>query len=375
MAVRQDIKRKKVTRVGSGAYSIYLPKKWIDSWPPKQQESREVDLHHINEALLIVPAHLDQQARTTLPDDVETVCGLLRSAYVRGLDGMVVEPQNESFGAETIAAARDLLRHLDERLIVESSPERISFSLDPNLPPNVSDGADLLRIMTAKVRDMTGLCQQAVDTHQQDPDRSLHALSLLVTTQREDVRRLFHQALRMVARIELPMRSVSDFQVLDLLAADLERFGSHLVRIAEILLKDMDLTLDDLAFPRSHLLKTIGTPPTRTPMVNDLVRNYRQSFEAITIALESVMDAVHERDTTILAQLKAGIMDQQDAMAERFFATVAEHWGDDIPAKEAIGVFTMARVASMLADLAHALQNACHHALILLTAEPRTEDA
>lgn len=375
MADLRDIKRKKVTRVGSGAFSIYLPKKWIDSWPPKQQESREVDLHPINDALLIVPAHLDQTAKATMPDHVDSVCSLLRSAYVRGLDGMVLTPEGGSFGAETIGAARDLLRHLDERLIVESNPDRISFSLDPDLPPNVSDGADLLRIMTAKVRDMTDLCQQAVDTHLQDHDRSLHAMGLLVTTQREDVRRLFHQALRMVARIELPMQSVSDFQVLDLLAADLERYGSHLVRIAEILLKDLGLTLDDLAFPRSHLIKTIGDTPKRTPLVQDLVRTYRQNFEAITETLGAVMDAIHARDTDALAAVHDGIMDQQDVMAERFFATVAQHWGDDIQAQEALGVFTMARVASLMADLAHALQNACHHALILLAAEPRKVDA
>src|SRR5688572_18974933 len=45
------IKRKRVTQVGSGAYSIYLPKRWIDGWPPEQREKREVDLHQINQSL------------------------------------------------------------------------------------------------------------------------------------------------------------------------------------------------------------------------------------------------------------------------------------------------------------------------------------
>lgn len=363
------IKRKKVTRVGSGAFSIYLPKKWIDSWPPAQQESREVDLHQISDSLLIAPAHVEHKARLTVPADQRVVCGTLQSAYVRGFDSITLEPVKGAFPAETIAASRDLLRHLDERLIVTSTPDSISFSLDPDLPPNVTDGSDLLRKLTAKVREMSGLCREAVDTHLVDPDRSLHAMALLASSQREDVQRLFHQALRVVSRIELPMRSVSDFQVLDLIAADLERFGSHMVRLAEILLADLGLTLADLAYPREHLLKTMGDVPTRTPIVNDLIRNYSASFDAIDAALMAVMESIHDRDMDALRDIHAQIHDQQDALASRFFATIASHWGDDIPAEEAVAVFTVARVASILADLAHALLNAAHHGLVLLTAE------
>lgn len=366
-----DIKRKRVTRVGSGAYSIYLPKKWIDSWPEAQQESREVDLHLINEALMIVPAHMDLSAARVVPVDTETVCSLLRSAYVRGLDRLELTPSDGTFGSETIAASRDMLRHMDERLIVSCTPETIGFSLDPELPPSFTSGGDLLRIMTAKAREMVGLCSEAVDTHLTDLDRSLYAMSLLVTTQREDIRRLFHQSLRVVARIDLPMDSVTDFQVLDLLAADLERFGSHLVRIAEILLSELGLTVEDLAYPRPHIMQQVGELPTRTPLVQELIRNYRLGFDAIATALNATMDAVQTRDMATVSALKANIMEQQDAMAGRFFATIAEHWGDEIKADQAVGAFTMTRVASILADLAHVLQSACHHALVLLAAEPR----
>lgn len=366
----ESIKRKRVTRVGSGAFSIYLPKKWIDSWPEAQQESREVDLHLINDALLISPAHVDHRAMMSVPDEQGLVCQRLQSAYVRGIDRLELTPTDGDFGAETIASARDLLRHLDERLSVTSTPAAIGFSLDPNLPPNVTSGADLLRILTAKVRDMVDLCAEAVDTHLVDPDRSIHAMTLMRTTQQEDVRRLLHQALRMVARIELPMRSISDFQLLDLLAADLERFGSHLVRIAEILLSDLRLDLNDLDYPRSHVLKQIGTLPVRPPLVQELIRNYRDGFAAIATALAAAMDAVQDRDMDTLSRLQTTIMEQQDAMADRFFATITEHWGEDMDAKQAMGVFAMARVASILADLAHVLRSTCHHALILLAAEP-----
>lgn len=366
----EPIKRKRVTRVGSGAFSIYLPKKWIDGWPEAQQESREVDLHLINDALLISPAHVDQHAELVVPDDQAVVCQRLQSAYVRGIDRLRLTPKEGAFGAETIAAARDLLRHLDERLIVTSTPDAIGFSLDPDLPPNVTSGADLLRILTAKVREMVDLCGEAVDTHLVDADRSIHAMALMRSTQQEDVRRLLHQALRMVARIELPMHSISDFQVLDLLAADLERFGSHLVRIAEILLSDLGLDLDDLDYPRSHVLKQIGTLPVRPPLVQELIRNYREGFAAIAVALQTTMEAVQERDIPTLSRLESTIMEQQDSMADRFFATITEHWGETMDAKQAMGVFAMARVASILADLAHVLRSTCHHAIILLAAEP-----
>jgi phosphate uptake regulator len=368
-----NIRRKRVTRVGSGAFSIYLPKKWIDSWPEAQQKSREVDLHLINDALMIVPAHMEQSVELHVDDNTEAIRGLLRSAYVRGVDRIQLTPKTGTFGAETIASSRDLLRHLDERLIVTTNPEEITFALNPDLPAPVSDGADLLRILTAKVREMVDLCEQAVETHLMDSDRSLHAMALLVSTQQDDVRRIFHQSLRMVARIELPMTSVSDFQVLDLVAADLERFGSHLVRIVEILLADLGLTVEDLAFPRSHLIEKLGELPIRNGVVQELVRNYTQGFKAISVALIAIMDAIHNRDIAAISTWKNDILAQQDAMAARFFATIAEHWGEDIPAEQAVRVFTMARVASLLADLAHVLQNTCHHALILLAAEPRQE--
>src|ERR1041385_1577206 len=93
----EAVKRKRVTQVGSGAWSIYLPKKWIDSWIPEQQAGREVDLHRISNSLLVVPVRQDRSFHATIPPRPDTVRTLLLSAYVRGHDAVELRPDAGAF--------------------------------------------------------------------------------------------------------------------------------------------------------------------------------------------------------------------------------------------------------------------------------------
>lgn len=366
----EPIKRKRVTRVGSGAFSIYLPKKWIDSWTPAQQKDREVDLHLINEALLIVPVLTDQSVETTIDPDKRAVRRWLLSCYLRGKQTVRLLPEGGRFDNDAVAAGRDFLRHLDERLVATCTPEEIGFTLNADLPPPAATGADILAVMGAKVIEMVGLARDAVATYGTDPDRTLHALGLLQATYAEDVSRYFHQAMRMVATIELPLTTVTDFQVLDLVAADLHRMADHAQRIAVTILREYGLGLDDLAYPRDHLLERMGERDPLKGVARDMVRGYDAAFAEAERLLRRLMDALTAPDIPALADLIGDTYRAQDAIQERIFQTVTDHWGtaDAAETEAAMAGFTAYQISVPISNLFGAVGTTARHGLGLLTA-------
>lgn len=364
----EPIKRKRVTRVGSGAFSIYLPKKWIDSWAPDPDDDRQVDLHVINDSILISPAERTQSLERTAPSNAEAIGTLLLSAYVRGLDACTLTPQEDRFTNDAIASSRDLMRHLDERIVATCTPDAIGFRLDPGLPPPAADAGDILRVMGAKVREMLGLAAEAIAAAGHDPDRALHAMRLLVVTQREDVQRLLYQAVRSVARIELPMESVSDFQYLDLIASHLERMGGHCVRMVDVLLDEYGLAPGDLEYPRDHLLERIGPrEPVQGP-ARAMVQAFRHDLDAIDGLLADALQAMASDDAPVLAGTIERARDAQQTIAAHVFQAVVHHWGEETDESNARAAFAMSRIASLLGDVLHALQSVARHAMVLTAA-------
>src|ERR1051325_429061 len=252
----EAVKRKRVTQVGSGAWSIYLPKKWIDSWIPEQQAGREVDLHRISNSLLVAPVRQARAFPATTPPRPDTVRTLLLAAYVRGHDAVELRPDAGAFDSDCIAATRDFLRHLDERLVATVTPEAIGFRLPEAVPGARGGRAALLGLMASKVREVVALAADCAEHHGSDPDRALHAARLLQSIHDEDVARLFHQTLRRAATLDLPLQAVTDFQLLDLAASHLHGIGAQAVRVAATILEGYGLTLDDLAYPRPDLVRS-----------------------------------------------------------------------------------------------------------------------
>lgn len=372
----EAIKRKRVTRVGSGAFSIYLPKKWIDEWSPEQQEGREVDLHRINDALLIVPALIDASAEAELPADTPSVTRWLLSAYVRGRIKATARPADGArFDNDTITAARDLLRHLDERLVAHFSPDEIRFEIDRDLPPPAATGRDLLRVMGAKVQEVIRLAEEAVGTYATEPDRAIHALQLLEATHEEDVSRLFHQALRLVANLELPITTVSDFQMLDLVAADLLRISGHTVQITQTIMADYGLEITDLAYPRQHLLERIEHTGPPGPVSRDILRAYRPAFEDGHAMLERLLEALAAGDVASLAAVEAEAHKSQAALSQRIFRAIAEHWGKEETPDEAQRGYNAYRLATPITNIALGVANTARHAMTLMAAADKEEGA
>jgi phosphate uptake regulator len=366
----EPLKRKRVTRVGSGAWSIYLPKKWIDSWSPEQREGRAVDLHLISNSLLIVPVVQDRSLAAKVPPASGPVRDLLLSAYVRGAADVRLAPASGRFDSDCIAAARDFLRHLDERLVATVGPDAIGFRVPEAAPAPGGSGFDLLALMAAKVREVVGLAADAVEHAGADPDRALHAARLLQAIQEEDLSRLFHQILRRVATLEFPLESVTDFQLLDLAAAHLHAMGAQAVRIAGTILEGYGLTLEDLAFPRAQLVQRLGRRPALTPVAREMVQAYRKPFAAAQGLVESLPAALSAPTTAPLRALAAEALSARGQLQQALFDAVVRHWGDEASAAGVAQGFIAYQAGHPLANLLGSLATLADLATTLLAARP-----
>jgi hypothetical protein len=363
----QAIKRKRVTQVGSGAYSIYLPKRWIDGWGPEQQARREVDLHQINQSLLIVPVLRDDHLDLSCATDTATVCALLHSAYVRGHHHVTLRPRDGRFPDECAAAAREFLRRLDERLRSTVGADRIAFTLQRELPAPFTSGMDLLQFMAARLREVIDLAAECVEASPEQPDRALHAARLVVAIHEEDLSRLFAQALRLVATLELPLGRVSDFQLLDLAADEYHTAGAACVQVAATVLAGYGFAPADLAYPRQELLRRVGRPPPAAPVVRDVVQGHRAAFQAAQSLLARVGPALQAHDVATLLRLQADARAAQDAQHATELAIARARWGE--PDTLEAG-FTAHQLTQPIAALLGSLGRLAQTGLALCGAQP-----
>ncbi|HUR62228.1 MAG TPA: hypothetical protein VM286_07700 [Candidatus Thermoplasmatota archaeon] len=362
------IKRKRVTQVGSGAYSIYLPKRWIDGWSPEQQARREVDLHQINQSLLIVPAiradHLELQTAT----DPATVCAILHSAYVRGHHDVTLTPRGGRYGDDCVAAAREFLRRLDERLRSTVAGDRITFTLQRELPPPFTSGTDLLQFMATRLREVIELASECVESSADQPDRALHAARLLVAIHAEDLSRLFAQALRLVATLELPLGRISDFQLLDLAADEYHTAGTACVQVADTVLAGYGLEPGALAYPRADLLKRIGRPKPAGELARAILQGYRASFQAALRILAEIGPALQSHDVAVFLRLQREARAAQEQQLRELLAAARAHWGkeDRSPGAD----FTAHQLSQPISSLLGCLGRLAQTGLTLSGAQP-----
>lgn len=365
------VKRKRVTQVGSGAWSIYLPKKWIDSWNREQQAGREVDLHLISGSLLIVPVLQDRGFEARPPSDAGAVRTLLLSAYVRGYAAVHLTPATGRFDSDCIAATRDFLRHLDERLVATVGPDAIGFALPVTVGTQSANGLELMSLMAAKVREVVGLAADCAEHYGTDPDRALHAARLLQAIHEEDLSRLFHQTLRRVATLELQLDTVTDFQLLDLAASHLHAMGAQCVRVAATVLEGYGLRLEDLAYPRADLVKRLGRRDAPPPVAREMVQGFRAPFAAAQSLVVALPGRLIAGDVDGLAALAQEALRARAALQESLFEAVVRHWGDEASKAGAAAGFTAYQAGHPLANLLGSLASLAEHAITLTAAKPK----
>ncbi len=366
--------RKRVTRVGSGAWSVYLPKKWVDAWTPEQREGREVDLYTIGEAIVIAPVLMDRNVRGAVENDARSVRRVLLSAYVRGATSVHLSPIGAPmFSNEVILAARDFLRHLDERIVATVRPETIEMRINPDLPPPVT-GTDAAMVLVARVQEALNLAGEAITTFPHDQERTLHTLRLLRDTVDLDIARIFYQTLRVVATIDLPVQSVSDLQLLDLTAAQLDRIGRHTRAIAGTLLDLYGLTIDDLDYPIAHLRGQARLPDLPGTAMQDAARDYAQALKAAADGLGAGAAALSKGDTVALRKLQAAARATQNGLQEVVFEAMMEAWAEDLGPGQRRTAYGLYQVSTPIHSILGNLAAIAHHAITITAVVPLLDD-
>jgi hypothetical protein len=305
-----------------------------------------------------------------VPPDAASVRTLLLSGYVRGAAAVHLRPAEGNFDSDCIAATRDFLRHLDERLVATVGPDDISFEVPEGGLGQGGSGLDLLALMAAKVRELVGLAADCVEHAGTDPDRALHAARLLQAIHEEDLSRLFHQALRRVATLEFPLESVTDFQLLDLAASHLHGMGSQTVRMAAGILEGYGLRLEDLAYPRADLLKRLGRRPALTPVAREMVQAYRKPFTAAQSLVAALPGPFARGEATALRALADEALAARALLQQALFDVVVRHWGDEASQAGAAQGFTAYQAGHPLANLLGSLANLAELAITLTAAKP-----
>ncbi|MGB1696917.1 MAG: hypothetical protein ACPHK8_00795 [Thermoplasmatota archaeon] len=362
----EQVKRKKISRVGSGAFSLYIPKKWIDGWTPAQQEEREVDLHEINESLLLTPVIRDRTLTRTIPDDVAVVQRTLLSGYLRGLQEVELTPETE-FGSASQSEARRLLRHLDEHIIATCKPNKIGFHVNPDIAPAASDHRGLLLLMGAKVHDSLVMAQEAVESYGDDVAKTIHSLQMLVANHEEDVARMFFQSGRLVANLELPLNAVSDFQLLGLATADFYRMSLHTMAIAAAVMETYGLTMDDLAYPADHVATKAHAE--LSDIARDISRSYRSAFKDARNLFDELLQGLTKGDMDVLAGISDQATEASNRMQGRIFTTIQHHWGRGVEPQDALTTFNAYRISIPLGSFMGAAKVLAGHAMAFLEAQ------
>lgn len=362
----EQVKRKKISRVGSGAYSLYIPKKWIDGWTSEQQVLREVDLHEINESLLLTPVLRDRTLRRTIPDDVALVQRALLSGYLRGLEEVELLPEM-AFGSASQSEARRLLRHLDEHIIATCKPDKIGFHVNPNIVPAATDHKGLLLLMGAKVQDSLVMAQEAVESYGDDVAKTIHSLQMLVANHEEDVARMFFQSGRLVANLELPLNAVSDYQLLGHATADFYRMSLHTMAIASAVMETYGLTMADLAYPAEHVAAKAHAE--LSDIARDMSRGYRSAFNDARTIFESLLQGLTGGDMEVLAGIADTAAEASNRMQGRIFSTIQHHWGRGVEPQDALTTFNAYRISIPLGSFMGAAKVLAGHASAFLEAQ------
>lgn len=286
--------RKKVTRSGKGAFSLYLPKKWIDGWSQEQRKDRVVDLIQIDEYLIVAPAKRGKAKSVLLENgSTDAVKQFLLSSYARGYEAADI--RSNHFTDEQICGARSFARLLDEKLILDITEKRISYGKDFGVTIDMPSVTQMQRLQFEKLLESLRLCHELLQYFDHNRRRTVHLLRMLRTLEEEDLDRMAMQIMRRAARMEILFDSFADLYYVVLTTDLLEKTGDSVYGIARCICRLYSLDEERLLFPLEALVKEVS-PPERLPQSMEGLREvYLESLRKAEDLLRSVTDMTLER--------------------------------------------------------------------------------
>jgi hypothetical protein len=268
--------RKKVTKSGKGAFSLYIPKKWIDGWKGEQAKDREVDLIQMDDHLIISPVQKSSLKSVKLDgDSVDQVKHFLLSCYVRGFESAEILT-SAKFTDEQICGARSFVRSLDDRLTLEITENRIAYDKNAAAMLSRPDAIQLQRLLFDKLLEGVRLMEELVEHFDKNPRRGIHLMQMLKLLE-EDTDRLGLQILRLASRMEIPFENLVDLYYFVLTTNTMENIGDSMFGMVRDVCHIYNLDPAKLQYPPDTLMKEIGKPVER---LDSSLDNLRQTYVA-----------------------------------------------------------------------------------------------
>ena len=267
--------RKKVTRSGKGAFSLYIPKRWIDGWKGEQARDRTVDLLQMDDYLIISPVQKGSSKSVRLDSDsVDEVRHFLLSCYVRGFESAEVVAKDR-FTDEQICEARSFVRSLDDRLTLDISETRIAYDKNAAAMLSRPDAAQLQRLLLDKLLEGLRLVEELLEHFDRNPRRAIHLMQMLRLLE-EDTDKLALQILRLASRMEIPFENLVDLYYVILTTNTMENLGDSMFEMVRIVCRAYNIDPAKLMYPPETIIKEIAKPA----VLDSSLDNLRQVFVA-----------------------------------------------------------------------------------------------
>ncbi|MDD1767807.1 MAG: hypothetical protein LUQ27_04490 [Methanomassiliicoccales archaeon] len=257
MAERKGIKaRKKISRAGSGGYSLYIPKQWIRGWTDEQNKDKEVDMFSIGDQLVLTPKVTRRKVRVSVGKmSSYELKQYIVSSYVNGADEFSLT--SDSLSDSLIGDSRNIVRLLDENLVPSSSGNEIHYSSRSGV---MYDTDSLFALLFDKVIEGEKLAIDLLTHFDINLRRSIQILRIMYALEEEDIDRMAFQAIRRLSKCDPSSSTLTDLNVRWMAADTLERIGDSMYAIAGLVSNSYGIQREMLQYPveylEEHAMKT-----------------------------------------------------------------------------------------------------------------------
>jgi len=250
MAEQKRIKaRKRISRAGSGGYSLYIPKQWIKSWTDEQNKDKEVDMFSVGDQLVLTPKIMIRSMRASAGGMSNyELKQYIVSSYVNGADEFILN--SDRLSDSLIGESRNIIRLLDENLVPGLNTNEVSYS---NRSDVIHDTDALCSLLFDKVIEGENLAVDLLTYLDVNPNRTIQILKIMYALEEEDIDRIAFQALRKLSKFDSSSRTLSDLNVKWMAADSLERIGDNLYAIACLVSSSYGLEREMLQYPVEYL--------------------------------------------------------------------------------------------------------------------------
>lgn len=321
---------KKISRAGSGGYSVYLPKKWISGWNEEQMESREVEMREVGEHLILTPKSSRRSCKGVSKGDTrEELIYHLLSAYINGADDFSMT--QDGLTDMELSEIRNTMRFLDENLCVKTDGDTIEYE---NRPVVTYDVSHLLPLLFEKVIEAENMAADLINDCDSDPKRCIHLMRMMHGIEKEDVNRLTLQIFRNLSRFRGPLRNFIDVNFMWSSANMLEIIGDALYGIVQVVCRCYGLDSDELQYPAEYLEGKIKEDHVVLGEAEKLRMQLVIDLREAAIMLDKAREAIILGDGKGAFEYKDEIREQVKAMESE----MADGMGDFINSSQDVNV-------------------------------------